>query len=101
MVLMHIPDEQWDEIVSICLKVADTPNVTSSVRMYNLIHHLINLEDSPVPRKKRATLKGFHKIKKGRLIMRKFTKYFIVRLVGEQSLKSVKESISIPLNQSN
>jgi len=74
---MYIPDQQWDEIVSKCLKVADTPNVTSSVRMYNLIHHLINIEDSPIPRKKRATLKGFHKIKKGRAYMRAFTKHFI------------------------
>jgi hypothetical protein len=90
---MYIPDEQWDEIVSDALEMSDHRyNILPCVQ--ELFNRIINLEDSPVPRKKRATLKGFHKIKKGRLIMRKFTKYFIVRLVGEQinKLKKLKRT---------
>lgn len=87
---MYIPDENWDKIVSDCLKVAETHNVTSSVRMYNLIHYLINLEDSPVVRKKRATQKGFHKIKKQRDYMREFMKYFVTRLAADKINKIKK-----------
>lgn len=87
---MYIPDEHWDKIVGKALDLIETPDVAASDRLFNILYHIINLDDSPVPRKKRANLKGFHKIRKARQYMRNFSKYFVTRLAADKINKIKK-----------
>lgn len=87
---MYIPNDHWDKIVSVALNLIETPDVAASDPLFNLIHHIINLEDAPVPRKKRAPKKGFQKIKQQREYMREFMKYFITRLASDRINKLKK-----------
>jgi hypothetical protein len=104
---MYIPDEHWDKIVGKALDLIETPDVAANDRLFNILYHLINLDDVPIPRKKRATRKGFHKIRKGREYMRKFTQYFVTRLAADKinkikkrKRKSVSSIKSVKLIQS-
>lgn len=88
---MYIPDKTWDEIVSSALELLDVPDIASSSLLSGYLNAIINLEDQTVPRKKRVSEKGYHKIRKGRDYMRKFSKYFIIRYASSKinNIKSV------------
>jgi len=76
---MYIPDDEWDEIVSMALELSEAYDVVASGNLTSFMNSIINLEDKPVPRKKRAPSNSFKKIRKGRDLMRKFSKYFVLR----------------------
>ena len=100
---MYIPDRDWDQLIrGACDNVASLDYFCDLIRedfktneegrklaklileSRGILNAFINLEDQPVPRKKRIPLNGFQKIRKGRDLMRKFTKYFIIRYAKER-----------------
>ena len=104
---MYIPDKEWDQLInktSDILNYLDSlfqnePSCPESVRFNKtryLLHAFVNLEDSPLPPVKRKKLKGFHKIAKARDYMRKFTKYFLVRLAKRSIKKFIKDKKKSP-----
>jgi len=82
---MYVPDKEWDRLINAACdmleyldsKFLNEPADPEKCRF--LLQAFINLEDQPLPKKKRTVLNSYQKIRKGRELMRKFTKYFLLR----------------------
>lgn len=86
---MYIPDENWDQIVISAIELLELANVNDNSLLTGYLNTIINIEDSPLPPQKRKKISSYHKIQKGRKLMRKFTKYYFLRLVRNK-LREIK-----------
>ena len=103
---MYIPDDQWDSLMFRTTDVLNylddlfqnEPSCPESIRFNKaryLLHAFVNLEDAPLPPRKRTVLNAFQKIRQGRDHMRKFTKYFL-QLWVKKNLKIKRKSPNLP-----
>lgn len=84
---MYIPDKHWDEIASEALELLENPSIILSPFVIAFIHTIINVDDQPIPRKKRKPLNSFQKIRKGRDLMRKLSRIAITRYAQKKISK--------------
>jgi len=95
---MYIPDAEWDALMNRATDILNylddlfqnEPACPESRRFSNtryLLHAFVNLEDAPLPPQKRKKLNAFQKRRQGHDLMRKFTKYFLVRWAKERIRK--------------
>lgn len=90
---MYVPDEEWDDLVNASCDLIDylkgplAPAPEKVQDCIGILQAFINLQDKPIPIVLRRKLKGFHRIKKGREYMRKFTKYYFILWAKERISK--------------